>query len=102
MPYPYYKHSLSYLYGASMKPCTFKLDNSNFRAAHRYLQEQFRTNSWWPREQPHIAQQELLCLHDRPSALQIWCDKWLDAGQWQQLEHALVRADQHQDMTHPQ
>lgn len=69
-----------------------KLDTANLAAARDYLRRQMRTQSWWPREQPHVALEEFLRLQETPDSLQAWCDKWLDSGQWRQLAQALARA----------
>jgi hypothetical protein len=67
------------------------LDKSNLQATRDWLRRQMETQSWWPREQPRVAMEEFLHLPDTPAALQQWCEQWLYAYQWRQLEKALLR-----------
>lgn len=54
-----------------------------------YISQQFAAHSWWPREQPGEAKREFDLMKGSVAALNVWCARWLDAGQCQKLEKAL-------------
>ncbi len=68
----------------------FKLDETTIQRAREHLRRQMETQSWWPREQPQVAMEEFLHLQETPESLQAWCEKWLDSGQWRQLQQAVA------------
>ena len=74
-----------------------KLDESNFQAARDYLQQQMERQSWWPREQPHLAKEEFLLMQGSPEALNAWCEKWLFSDQWRQMGNAISRASRNSE-----
>ncbi len=67
----------------------FPIDETNTDAVKIYLKQRFAQLSWWPAEQPAKAKEEFDSLNNSPEALAAWCEKWLDAGQWRQLENAI-------------
>lgn len=68
-----------------------QLDHNNFRAASEFIEEQMTTQSWWPREKPHLANEQFQRMKETPESLTVWCDKWLYSGQKRQLERYLQR-----------
>jgi hypothetical protein len=71
----------------------FTLNPSNLAVAREYLRQQMETQSWWPKEQPHLAKEEFLQMQAAPDSLTAWCQKWLNSGQWRQLEKAISAVD---------
>lgn len=67
------------------------LSESNIQYAREYLQEQFVRHSWWPTEQPGLAQQEFQLMQGSAYALGVWCEKWLNSSQIRQLEKTLQK-----------
>ncbi|MGZ8182458.1 MAG: hypothetical protein ACXWT1_10895 [Methylobacter sp.] len=68
-----------------------KISETEFAAACQYLQQQLETHSWWPKEQPGEARREFTLMKTNAASLNVWCEKWLDAGQWRLLARALKR-----------
>ena len=68
-----------------------KITESELEAARHYLQQQLETHSWWPKEQPGEARHEFTLMKANAISLNVWCEKWLDSGQWRLLEKALKR-----------
>lgn len=58
---------------------------------HRWIRTRFRKRQW-PADWPELTAWDTFPL-DKPTAkkLQPWCDRFLDAAQWQQL-HAVIRS----------
>jgi hypothetical protein len=54
-----------------------------------YIAKQFAAHGWWPREQPDEAKREFDLMKGSATALNLWCERWLDAGQGKKLEKAL-------------
>jgi hypothetical protein len=54
-----------------------------------HISKQFAAHSWWPCEQPGEAKREFDLMKGSTTALNIWCERWLDTGQCQKLEKAL-------------
>ncbi len=54
-----------------------------------YIAQQFAAHSWWPKEQPGEAKREFDLMKSSVTALNVWCERWLDAGQCKKLEKAL-------------
>jgi len=54
-----------------------------------YIAQQFAAHSWWPTEQPGEAKREFDLMKGSATALNVWCERWLDAGQCKKLEKAL-------------
>jgi hypothetical protein len=71
---------------------SFAIDASNWEAVKAYIQEQFRTLSWWPTEEPDRAKEEFEAMQSNPDRLAEWCEKWLNGGQWRQLENAVRKS----------
>lgn len=67
------------------------ITETELAAARRYLQQQFDSHSWWPKEQPGEARREFDLMKGSATALNVWCGKWLDDGQLRLLEKALGR-----------
>ncbi|MCF6203628.1 MAG: hypothetical protein L3J59_08160 [Methylococcaceae bacterium] len=65
---------------------------SNLQQASDYLQKQFNLKSWWPKAQPGLAKREFLLMNGSAIALNVWCERWLDAGQYRKLDKAIKRA----------
>lgn len=57
--------------------------------ARDYIDRQFAAHSWWPTEQPGEAKREFELMKGSAAALNVWCERWLDAGQCKKLEKAL-------------
>lgn len=57
--------------------------------AREYISRQFAAHSWWPREQPGEAKREYELMKGSATALNVWCERWLDIQQRQQLEKTL-------------
>jgi hypothetical protein len=66
-----------------------KINPADLNAAQHYIQSQFDSRSWWPKEQPEQARHEFNLMQHDAAALSIWCDKWLDEGQCKKLERAI-------------
>ncbi|WP_143735199.1 hypothetical protein [Methylocaldum sp. 14B] len=64
-----------------------QIDADTFEAAKAHIQQQFDTLSWWPKEGPDQAKQEYKIMSSNPAQLAYWCEKWLNGGQWRQLEN---------------
>ena len=54
------------------------------QACH-YISKQFAAHSWWPCEQPGEAKREFDLMKGSASALNIWCERWLNTQQCQKL-----------------
>ncbi|NOT84096.1 MAG: hypothetical protein HOP02_04780 [Methylococcaceae bacterium] len=67
-----------------------KINPTDLSAAQQYIQRQFDTRSWWPKEQPDLAQQEFHQMQADAAALDVWCERWLDAGQCRKLEKSIT------------
>lgn len=72
-----------------MARASFSIDASNLDAAKAFIRQQFDQLSWWPAQGPHQARAEFDQLPDTADALTLWCEKWLDGGQWRQLRIAV-------------
>ncbi|MEQ1638636.1 MAG: hypothetical protein ABL903_18380 [Methylococcales bacterium] len=66
-----------------------KINASDLTRAQNYIQRQFDTRSWWPKEQPELAKHEFNLMQHDATALNVWCEKWLDAGQCKKLEKSI-------------
>jgi len=62
------------------------LTESDLPKARNYIVEQFAAHSWWPSEQPGKAKQEFDLMKGSATALNVWCERWLDDGQCKKLE----------------
>ncbi len=75
-------------------PCRrYPLIDEDVSTVHRWIRERFRTRSPdWPKEWGSLTAWDRFPL-ERPTAkkLQKWCDRWLDADQWRQLQ-AVIRS----------
>lgn len=56
----------------------------------RYKEQQMQAHSWWPKEQPGQARHEYNLMKGNAENLNVWCGRWLDAGQQKQLQKFLV------------
>lgn len=65
------------------------LTEAELSEACGYIAKQFSAHSWWPCEQPGEAQREFDLMKGSATALNVWCERWLDAGQIKKLKQAL-------------
>ena len=68
------------------------ITDNNLQMACDYLKKQFAAKSWWPKANPGLAKQEFLLMNGSPVALNIWCERWLDAGQCRKLNKAIKQS----------
>lgn len=69
-----------------------RLNDKQLDAAREYIHEQFKSHSWWPKAQPREAEREFELMCKNVSALNVWCDRWLNDSQKAQLEKRLHQA----------
>jgi hypothetical protein len=62
------------------------LTDSEVDAACHYIRSQMETHSWWPKEAPGEAKREFELMCGTALSLNVWCERWLDAGQCKKLE----------------
>ncbi|GEM_PF-424114 len=62
------------------------ITESDLPKACNYIAKQFAAHSWWPSEQPGEAKREFDLMKDSATALNVWCERWLDAGQCKKME----------------
>ena len=67
------------------------INDSELQSACNYLQKQFDTRSWWPREQPGLAHREFKLMNGSAGALNVWCERWLHLDQCRKLEQVIRR-----------
>ena len=72
-----------------MKNNDVNITDNTLPNACDYIQKQFAAHSWWPKEQPGLAKQEFDLMNGHAETLNVWCERWLDAGQCQKLEAAI-------------
>ena len=65
------------------------LTESDLSKACNYIAKQFAAHSWWPDEQPGEAKREFDLMKGSATALNVWCERWLDAGQCKKMEKEL-------------
>jgi hypothetical protein len=65
------------------------LTDSDLSKARNYITKQFEAHSWWPTEQPGKAKQEFDLMKGSATALNVWCERWLDDGQCKKLEREI-------------
>jgi hypothetical protein len=75
-----------------MKITNMSITESNLQLSCDYLQKQFELRWWWPKAQPGLAKREFLLMNGSAIALNVWCERWLDAGQCRKLDKAVKRA----------
>ncbi len=71
----------------------YQIRDDDVTTVHRWIRERFRTQSpRWPKEWGSLTAWDKFPL-ERPTAkkLQKWCDRWLDAEQWKQVQ-AIIRS----------
>ena len=54
-----------------------------------YISKQFVAHSWWPCEQPGEAKREFDLMKGSATTLNVWCERWLNIQQCQNLAKAL-------------
>ena len=54
-----------------------------------HISKQFAAHSWWPCEQPGEAKREFNLMKGSATALNVWCERWLDAQQYQKLKNSI-------------
>lgn len=65
------------------------LTEADLPQACNYIAQQFAAHSWWPTEQPAEAKREFDLMKGSATALNVWCERWLDAGQCKKMEKEL-------------
>jgi hypothetical protein len=65
------------------------LTEADLPKACNYIAAQFAAHSWWPKEQPGEAKREFELMKDSATALNVWCERWLDEGQCRKMENEL-------------
>jgi hypothetical protein len=65
------------------------LTEADLPKACNYIAKQFAAHSWWPTEQPGEAKREFELMKDSVTALNVWCERWLDEGQCRKMENEL-------------
>ncbi|EGW20266.1 hypothetical protein Mettu_3397 [Methylobacter tundripaludum SV96] len=65
------------------------LTEADLSKACDYIAKQFAAHSWWPTEQPGEAKREFDLMKGSATALNVWCERWLDAGQCKKMEKEL-------------
>jgi len=65
------------------------LTEADLPKACDYIAKQFAAHSWWPTEQPGEAKREFDLMKGSTTALKVWCERWLDAGQCKKMEKEL-------------
>lgn len=66
-----------------------KISNTELASARNYIEHQFATHSWWPKEPPEQAKHEFNLMQHDATALSVWCNNWLDSGQYKKLKSAI-------------
>lgn len=66
-----------------------KVTEAELSRACDFIARQFAAHSWWPGEQPGEAKREFALMKGSAASLNLWCERWLDAGQRRKLEKAL-------------
>lgn len=77
------------LNGDFMNSKKIGLTETNVSKARNYIAKQFAAHSWWPTEQPGRAKQEFDLMKGSATALNVWCERWLDAAQCKDVEKEL-------------
>jgi predicted HicB family RNase H-like nuclease len=69
----------------------YRITAADVRVVHRWIRERLR-NDTWPEDWPRFTAWDKFP-YEKPTAkkLQRWCDRFLDAKQWEQLQ-AVIRA----------
>jgi hypothetical protein len=69
----------------------YRITQDDVKIVHQWIRDRFRTLGW-PEDWPELTAWDRFPL-DNPTAkkLQPWCDRFLDAAQWQQVQ-AVIRA----------
>ncbi|OQK18644.1 hypothetical protein AU255_01050 [Methyloprofundus sedimenti] len=75
-----------------MKNNELKITENTLDIACDYVTKQFAAHSWWPKEQPDLAKQEFALMRGNAVAFNVWCERWLDAGQCRQLKAAIKKS----------
>lgn len=65
------------------------ITESELSKACAYIDQQFASHGWWPKEQPGEARREFDLMKGSAAGLNAWCEKWLDTGQCRKLEKSL-------------
>ena len=72
-----------------MSSKNLEIKETELTNACNYISSQFAAHSWWPCEQPDEAKREFKLMSGSAIALNVWCEKWLDARQFQKLIKSL-------------
>ena len=69
----------------------YRITAADVRVVHRWIRERLR-NDAWPEDWPRLTAWDKFP-YEKPTAktLQRWCDRFLDAQQWRQLQ-AVIRS----------
>ena len=65
------------------------LTEADLFKAGNYIAKQLAAHSWWPSEQPGEAKREFDLMKGSATALNVWCEGWLDVGQCKKMEKKL-------------
>src|SRR5262245_35506491 len=84
LAYPWYAHGIVDGREASMPRPRYQLTEADVPVVHRWVQAKVRDTS-------HAAWDQFPHEHPTATRLQQWCDHYLDATQWTQLQ-AVIRA----------
>lgn len=66
-----------------------ELKEAELPKACEHISRQFAAHSWWPCEQPGEAKREFNLMKGSATALNVWCERWLDVQQCKKLEKSL-------------
>ena len=69
----------------------YRITAADVRVVHRWIRERLQ-NDVWPKDWPRLTAWDKFP-YEKPTVktLQRWCDQYLDAKQWKQLQ-AVIRA----------
>jgi hypothetical protein len=66
-----------------------QITEAELSKARDYIAQQFAAYRWWPKEQPTEARREFDLMKGSATALNVWCERWLNAAQRKKLEKSL-------------
>ena len=65
------------------------IKETELSSACEHISKQFAAHSWWPCEQPGEAKHEFNLMKGSATALNVWCERWLNTQQCQKLKSAI-------------
>ena len=69
----------------------YQIAEEDVPVVHRWVQAKCRDTAWPQPDDAHTAWDQFPCAQPTARQLQQWCDRFLDATQWTQLQ-AVIRA----------